>query len=174
MGLTSVLTRLTVTGASTGFGRILTELVLERGDKAIATLRRPEVLSDLTAKYPSDRLLTVKLDVTKPQEIIDAFAAAKAKFGRIDVVANNAGYGTLGEAEGAEDDVVRAMFETNFWGAANVSREAVRFFREVNPAGVGGRLLQFSSTAGILGMPAASYYSASKFGMFRSRLAAIF
>ena len=123
------------------------------------------MLSDLTAKYPADRLLTLKLDVSKPQEIVDAFAAAKDKFGRIDVVANNAGYATLGEAEGADDEVVRAMFETNFWGAANVSREAVKFFREVNPAGVGGRLLQFSSAVGIQGMAAGAYYAASKFGM---------
>ena len=107
------------------------------------------------------------MDVTKPQEIIAAFAAAKAKFGRIDVVANNAGYGTLGEAEGAEDDVVRAMFETNFWGMANVSREAVKFFREVNPAGVGGRLLQMSGRGGLNGAAATAYYSASKFGMSR-------
>ena len=80
-------------------------------------------------------------------------------------MANNAGYGTLGEAEGAEDDVVRAMFETNFWGVANVSREAVKFFRDVNPAGVGGRLLQMSSFGGLKGTAAAAYYAASKFGM---------
>ena len=158
----------------TGLGRVLTEIVLENGDIAIAAARRPESLAELTAKYPADRLLALQLDVTKQQEIIDAFAVAKETFGRIDVVVNNAGRGALGEVEAAVDEDVRALFETNFWGMANVSREAVRFFREVNPAGVGGRLLQFSSTAGILGMPAASYYSASKFGMFRSCLAATF
>ena len=63
------------------------------------------------------------------------------------------------------DEDVRALFETNFWGAANVSREAVKFFREVNPAGVGGRLLQMSSLGGLKGGPATAYYSASKFGM---------
>ena len=112
--------------------------------------------------------MTVKLDVTKPQEIIAAFAAAKAKFGRIDVVANNAGYGTLGEAEGAEDDVVRAMFETNFWGAMHVTREAVKFFREVNGPAVGGRLLQVSSITGITGGPALGFYSATKCGEHHS------
>ena len=122
------------------------------------------MLSDLTAKYPADRLLTLKLDVSKPQEIVDAFAAAKDKFGRIDVVANNAGYATLGEAEGADDEVVRAMFETNFWGALHVSKEAIRFFRDDNPPGIGGRLLSMSSYLGLSGFPAAGYYVASKFG----------
>ena len=153
-----------VTGTSSGFGRELTEIVLQNGDIAIATARRPEVLADLVAKYPPDRLLTLKLDVTQPQDIAAAFAAALAKFGRIDVVANNAGYATLGEVEAVADADVRAMFETNFWGAANVSREAVRIFRDVNPAGAGGRLLQFSSMAGLRGSGGAAYYCATKFG----------
>ncbi|EJF55608.1 NAD(P)-binding protein [Dichomitus squalens] len=154
-----------ITGASTGLGRALTEIVLEKGDTAIATVRRPELLSDLSAKYPAGRLLILKLDVSKPQEIIDAFAAAKEKFGRIDVVVNNAAQGTFGEVETVADADVRAMFETNFWGAANVSREAVKFFREVNPAGEGGRLLQISSITGLRGQGAMAYYSASKFAL---------
>ena len=112
-------------------------------------------------------LLPLALDVTKPQEIIDAFAVAKETFGRIDIVVNNAGRGALGEVEAAVDEDVRALFETNFWGVANVSREAVRFFREVNPAGVGGRLLQMGSGGGLQGTGAMPYYSASKFGMSR-------
>ena len=167
------MTCITVTGASTGFGRVLTEIVLEKGDIAIATARRPEALSDLSAEYPADRLLVLKLDVSKPQEIVDAFTTAKEKFGRIDVVANNAAYCTLGEVEAVADVDARSLFETNFWGAANVSREAVKFFREVNPAGVGGRLLQFSSVSGLQGLAAVAYYTASKFGMSGSyRLAA--
>ena len=158
------LTPISVTGASSGFGRDLARIVLENGGSAVATARRPEVLADLVAKYPADRLLTHKLDVTKPQDILDAFAAAKAKFGRVDVVANNAGYAAMGEAESMVEADMRAMFETNFWGATNVSREAVRFFREANPAGAGGRLLQFSSMAGLKGAPGVSYYCATKFG----------
>ena len=145
---------------------MLTEIVLEKGDIAIATARRPEVLSDLVAKYYADRLQVIKLDVSKPQEVVDAFAAAKEKFGRIDVVANNAAYGTLGEVEATTDADARRLFETNFWGAVIVSREAVKFFREVNPAGVGGRLLQVSSVAGLQGLAAMAFYAASKFGMF--------
>ena len=117
----------------------MTDLVLRNGDIAVATLREPEALSDLTAKW-ADRLLTVKLDVTKPEEISAAFAKAKEAFSRIDVVFNNACRGVLSEVEGTPDRAARDLFEVNFWGAANVSREAIKFFREVNqPAG--GHLL---------------------------------
>lgn len=75
-------------------GRAVTEYVLSQDSIAIATLRRPEVLADLSAKYGKDKLLLLKLDVTHPQEILDAFAKAKEVFGRIDVVYNNAGGGT--------------------------------------------------------------------------------
>ncbi|EJF55823.1 NAD(P)-binding protein [Dichomitus squalens] len=154
-----------ITGASTGLGRALTEIVLENGDTAIATARRPETLSDLIAKYPASRLLTLKLDVSRPQEIVDVFNAAKEKFGRIDVVANNAGRGAFGEVEAIDDADARDVMEINFWAAANVSREAVKFFREVNPAGVGGRLLQVGSAGGLQGFGAMAYYSASKFAL---------
>jgi len=68
------------------------------------------------------------MDVSKPQDITDAFAQAEIHFGRIDVVFNNAGYAIMGEVEGTPDDQARALFEVNFWGAVNVSKEAVRFF----------------------------------------------
>ncbi|KAM5536905.1 hypothetical protein V8D89_009452 [Ganoderma adspersum] len=154
-----------ITGASTGFGRELTKVVLEHGDTAVATARRPEVLADLVATYPADRLLTLKLDVTKQADIAAAFAAAHAKFGRVDVVANNAGYSTIGEVEAVSDETARAIFETNFWGAANVAREAVRVFRELNPEGAGGRLLNFSSVSGIQGMAGFAHYCATKFAL---------
>lgn len=154
----------TVTGASSGFGRLLTELALSNGDNVVATLRNPTTLSALSSTYPASRLLVHKLDVTAPADIPAAFAAAHAQFGRVDVVFNNAGYGLLAEVEGTPDDVARGVFETNFWGAANVSREAVRVFREVNPKGVGGRLLTVSSFVGLKPLPCAGYYSAAKFG----------
>lgn len=141
----------------------MTELVLKKGDIAVATLRNPNVLADLVAKHSSEKLLVLKLDVTKPQEIIDAFAEAERKFGHIDVVLNNAGQGVLGEIESVPEDIARKIFDVNFWGATNVSKEAVRFFRDVNkPAG--GRLLQVSSLSGIEGQPALGIYVASKFG----------
>ncbi|KAF8996892.1 hypothetical protein BDQ17DRAFT_1363847 [Cyathus striatus] len=153
-----------ITGASSGLGLSVLKHVLSKGDKAVATLRKPEVLTDLAAKYSALQLLIVKLDVKKEDEIVSAFKAAEERFGRIDVVYNNAGYGTLVEIEGTPDHVSRDMFEVNFWGAANVSREAVRFFRDVNkPAG--GRLLQASSLGGASASPALGYYCASKFAL---------
>ena len=130
----------------------------------VATARRPSILDELVSQYPSDRLLVLKLDVSQPQEIVDAFAQTKATFGRLDVVVNNAAWAAMGEVEAAQDEVVRSMFETNFWGAANVTREAVKFFREVNPPAVGGRLLQISSITGLIGGPGLAYYAASKHG----------
>ncbi|KZT71191.1 NAD(P)-binding protein [Daedalea quercina L-15889] len=150
-----------ITGSSSGFGRSVTELVLERGDIAVATLRTPEVLADLTAKYSSEKLLVLKLDVTQPEEITAAFDAAVAKFGRIDVVFNNAGYGVLGEVEGTPEEHVRALFDVNFFGATNVSKAAVRVFRDVNKP-QGGRLLQMSSVSVYSGPAVLSYYNASK------------
>ena len=154
-----------VTGASTGFGRALAELVLIKGEIAIATARRPESLSALAAQHPSDRLLVLKLDVTQPDEIAAAFAQAKVSFGRVDVVVNNAAIAVMGEVEAQahEEGPVRGVFETNFWGAARVTSEAVRFFREVNEP-VGGRLLQISSITGLIGGPGLAYYAASKHG----------
>lgn len=138
----------------------MTEHVLNVGDNAVAALRKPESLSDLAAKWPSDRFLSLKLDVTEPDEILAAFAKAKAAFGRLDVVFNNAGVSIIAESEGTPLEAARKLFEVNFWGAANVSREAVRFFREENKP-PGGRLLQNSSVAGYDAPAAATYYAAS-------------
>ncbi|KAH9918171.1 uncharacterized protein B0H18DRAFT_681476 [Fomitopsis serialis] len=139
----------------------MTELVLKNGDSAAATLRKPEAIADLSSQYGPDRLLVAKLDVTNNEEIKAAFNKAAAHFGRIDVVFNNAGYALFGEAEGIPDDLAREAMEVDFWGAANVSREAVRVFREVNkPAG--GFLLQVSSASGLIGLPGLSYYCAPK------------
>ena len=149
-----------MTGASSGFGLSLLETLLKNGEVVVATLRKPEVLSDLVAKYPKDKLLVLKVDVCKEADITAAFDKAKEVFGHIDVVFNNAGIGSLGETEAVPDDVARAQFEVNFWGAANVSRAAIKFFREVNKPQVGGTLLQVSSITFYDPSPALSYYSA--------------
>lgn len=135
----------------------------------MATLRTPAVLADLQKEYPEDRLLVLQLDVTKSREITAAFDAAVARFGHVDVVFNNAGYAVQGEVEGTPEDVARKLFDVNFWGAANVTREAVRVFREVNKPR-GGRLLQMSSIAGVGGPPLMGFYGASKHGeiLYRS------
>lgn len=80
-----------MTGSSTGIGRDLTEYLLENGERVVATLRKPEVLADLIAKYSKDRLLVLKVDVTKPEDITAAFEKTKEVFGQLDVCYNNAG-----------------------------------------------------------------------------------
>ncbi|KIJ39277.1 hypothetical protein M422DRAFT_175456, partial [Sphaerobolus stellatus SS14] len=149
-----------VTGASSGLGRAVTEYVLAKGDIVVATLRKPEALADLSKKYDSSKLLVLKLDVKNAAEIKSVFATVQQKFGRLDVVHNNAGYAFLVEAEATPDESARDLFDVNFWGLVNVSKEAVRFFREVNKPGVGGVLLNVSSMAGLAGLPAMSFYSA--------------
>ncbi|KAI6044751.1 hypothetical protein EDC04DRAFT_2889430 [Pisolithus marmoratus] len=152
-----------ITGCSSGFGLATTELALQKGDKVVATLRKPPVLADLAAKYP-ETLLLLKLDVTQPEEVKSAFAVAHERFGRIDVVLSNAGYGIVSEIEGTSEKNARGIFETNFWGASYVCREAVKFFREENqPAG--GRLIQVSSVSGVVSFPGSAWYCASKFAI---------
>lgn len=133
---------------------------MQNGDIAVATLRKPEVLSDLSSKYSKDQLLVIKLDVAKEADIIDAFSQTGDALGRIDVVFNNAGIAALGEIEATSDEAARGLFEVNFWAATNVSRAAVRFFRETNPPGVGGTLLQMSSMHAQRASAGLAYYSA--------------
>ncbi|KAI0675597.1 NAD-P-binding protein [Trametes maxima] len=154
-----------ITGCSSGLGLDMARCVLEKGDIAVATLRKPEAVADLAAKYPNDRLLTLQVDVTIPGDIVSAFKKTKEVFGRLDVVVSNAGYAVLGEIEGTPDDAARAMFEVNFWGATHVLQEAVKFFREVNAPGIGGRIIQITSGTAIVGYPACGFYSASKHAM---------
>ena len=150
----------TVTGASSGLGKALAEAVLRRGDIVVATLRTPSVLAPLTKHYPPSQLLLLTLDVTRPSDISAAFTRTQEVFGRLDVVFNNAGYAMFGEVEGTPDADARALFEVNFWGLVGVSRAAVRFFREVNPPGKGGVLLQNSSMMAFLGAPGSAFYCA--------------
>ena len=139
----------------------MTEYALSQGDIVVATLRKPEALSDLAARYPADKVLVLKVDVTKQEDIDMAFARTQEAFGRLDVVFNNAGYALISEVEGTPTDKARELFETNFWGSTNVSRAAVKFFREVNEPGKGGVLLQNSSVAGFNPFPALTYYAAT-------------
>ncbi|KAI0629915.1 NAD-P-binding protein [Trametes polyzona] len=156
------LERFAVTGASAGFGRSLCETVLRNGENVVAVARRTHLLNDLVDRYSTDRILVVKMDVTNPEDVSRAFSEAARVFGRVDVVFNNAGYADLGEMESMPDAQARAMVETNFWGAVNVTREAIRAFREVNPPGSGGRLLQMSSIYGVVSIYCEAFYTASK------------
>ncbi|KAI0738149.1 NAD(P)-binding protein [Daedaleopsis nitida] len=150
-----------VTGASSGFGLEMTRCALESGDRVVATLRTPSALAAFAAKYSATQLALVQLDVTDAAAVKAAFAQAKAAFGRVDVVFNNAGYVLAGEAETMPEALARALFEVDFWGAVRVSQEAVRFFREENRP-QGGHLVQNSAAVGLVGFPVLGFYGAAK------------
>ena len=147
-----------ITGCSSGFGRLTARTFQDTGWNVVATMRAPERVPELAN---DDRMLVLKLDVTDPASISAAFAAARARFGRIDAVVNNAGYGGDGLFEQASDADIRAMFETNVFGPMNVMREALP---EMRAAG-NGAIVNVTSMAGHLGLPGHAVYAASKHAM---------
>jgi NAD(P)-dependent dehydrogenase (short-subunit alcohol dehydrogenase family) len=150
-----------ITGSSRGFGRELVVAALEAGDRVAATARRPEQLDDLAAQY-GDRVLPLALDVTDPERVRTALDEARAAFGRLDVIVNNAGYANVAPIETADDADVRAQFETNFWGVYTVSKAAIPLLREQG----GGLIVQFSSVGGrVGGSPGIASYQAAKFAI---------
>ena len=149
-----------VTGCSTGFGRALAELLIARGANVVATARNPATLADLAARG-GDRVLALRLDVTQPEEIATAVAAARARFGAIDALVNNAGYGDMGTVEETADAVARAVMETNYFGALAMIRAVVGEMH----ARRAGCIVNIGSVAGQVGFPALGYYSASKFAL---------
>ncbi|TVY64343.1 putative oxidoreductase [Lachnellula suecica] len=150
-----------ITGTSTGFGNNLVQEVLDKGDIAVATARKPEQLS---FKGTSEKnFLAVKLDVTKKADIDAAFKAAIDKFQRVDVVVNNAGYGLAGVFEELSDSQVRTQMEVNFFGLIDVTRTAMDVMREQKPAG--GLIQQVTSIGGQRGVPFFSIYCASKWAV---------
>jgi len=134
--------------------------MLRKGDNVVATLRKPAMLDDLATLYPKDRLLILPLDVTVPSDITAAFIKSREAFGRVDVVFNNAGLCIISEVEGMPDDDAKHLFDTNFWGAANVTKEAVATFRDFNNP-PGGRLLQMSSRTALRILPGVAHYAAA-------------
>jgi NAD(P)-dependent dehydrogenase (short-subunit alcohol dehydrogenase family) len=133
--------------------------MLQKGDNVVATLRQPAVLDDLAKLYSKDQLLILPLDVTVPSDITAGFAKARETFGRVDIIFNNAGICLISEAEGMPDDEAKRLFDVNFWGAANVTKEAVATFRDFNNP-PGGRLLQLSSRTVLQVAPGAVHYAA--------------
>ena len=149
-----------ITGTSTGFGRELAAAALEKGNKVVATARKPEVLADLAAQY-GDNVLTAKLDVTNADDIKNAVAAAHAKFGRIDVLVNNAGFGIFGAFEEITDAQFQEQFATNVFGVNAVTRAVLPILK----AQKSGHILNVSSVVGLLSMPGMSAYASSKFAL---------
>jgi NAD(P)-dependent dehydrogenase (short-subunit alcohol dehydrogenase family) len=149
-----------VTGASAGFGWELGKQVIERGGRLVATARNPDTLKGLVALAP-ERVLAARLDVTRPAQIAEAVAQASARFGRIDVLVNNAGYGFISAIEEAQDAEIRAVFEVNYFGLVAMTRAVQPLMR----AQMSGMIVNISSTAGIRGLPGAGYYSSTKWAM---------
>jgi NAD(P)-dependent dehydrogenase (short-subunit alcohol dehydrogenase family) len=158
-----------ITGASTGFGRLLAQKTLAQGELVVATARKPEQIADLAAQYP-DSALALALDVTQPASIQAAVDAALAKFGRVDVLVNNAGYGIAGAIEEATEDEFMPVFETNVFGLIRVTRALLPQFRKQRS----GNILNLSSIAGLIGGAGWGYYNTSKFAVngFSEALAA--
>lgn len=146
-----------ITGASRGFGRIWAEAALERGDKVAATARKLASLDGLKQKY-NESVLTLELDVTKPGQAATAIGQAHAHFGRLDIVLNNAGYSLVGTIEEASAEDVKAMYETNIFGALAVIKAALPLLRSQG----GGHILGTSSNLGHVVLPVIGYYSSSK------------
>ncbi|KAI0294477.1 hypothetical protein B0F90DRAFT_1821229 [Multifurca ochricompacta] len=154
-----------ITGANSGLGLALLKSVLASGERAIAAVRKPNTLSDLIQDHPRTQLLVQQLDVTDASQIAEAFRAAEKHFHRLDVVVNNAGYAIVGEIEAIPEDEARLEIETLFWGPVHITKQAIRFFREVNPPGHGGRILNVTSIGGYSGSAALAYYTAGKFAL---------
>lgn len=150
-----------ITGSTRGFGRELVKAALDAGDTVAATARRPDQLAELVDTY-GDRILPLTLDVTDAAAAITAIAAAQQRFGRIDIVVNNAGYANVAPIETGDDTDFRAQFETNFWGVYNVSKAALPVLREQHS----GLIIQFSSMGGRVGGSAGiASYQAAKFAI---------
>ena len=147
-----------ITGCSTGFGRELAKHVLERGYRTVVTARNPDEVKDLAGKGEA---LVLKLDVTDQGQIDAAIKAAEDKFGRIDVLVNNAGIGYFAAVEESEEDQVRRMFEINVFGLSRMIHAALPGMRKRRK----GFIVNFSSIGGLVSFPATGYYHATKYAV---------
>ena len=147
-----------VTGCSTGFGRELARVLLRRGHTVVVTARNAATLTEFTSHGSA---LVAALDVTEPLQVTEVVRQAESRFGRIDVLVNNAGYGYLAAVEEGEDDEVRAMFETNVFGLINVTKAVLPGMRQRGR----GHIVNISSVGGLVGLPGVGYYNATKFAV---------
>ena len=158
-----------ITGTSKGFGRIWAEAALARGDRVAATARDVKTLAPLVERY-GELVAAIKLDVTDKAAVDAAIAQAHDRFGRLDVVVNNAGYGLFGAVEEVSEAEARAQIETNLFGALWVTQAALPYMR----AQRAGHIIQVSSIGGVNAFPTVGLYHASKWGLegFSQSLAA--
>jgi NAD(P)-dependent dehydrogenase (short-subunit alcohol dehydrogenase family) len=149
-----------ITGSSSGFGRLLAELVLSLGGSVVATARSLEKLTELTKQYPATLQLH-ELDVTSQQSIDDAVGAALARFERVDVLVNNAGYGVIGAIEEVGAIEYGPMYATNVFGLIDVTKALLPQFR----ARGSGSIVNLSSIGGLIGGAGFGYYASTKFAV---------
>ncbi|KAF0095388.1 MAG: short-chain dehydrogenase [Puniceicoccaceae bacterium 5H] len=146
-----------ITGCSSGLGRATALYFLEQGWNVVATMRQPQALTEAVA----ERLLIARLDVEEPDSIAEAIAAGIARFGRIDVVVNNAGFGLFGIFEATPVEKVAQQFAVNVFGVMNVVRAILPHFRQRQS----GTIVNVGSGAGVFALPMLSLYCASKFAL---------
>jgi NAD(P)-dependent dehydrogenase (short-subunit alcohol dehydrogenase family) len=158
-----------ITGTSKGFGRIWAEAALARGDRVAATARNVKTLAPLVERY-GERTAAITLDVTDKTAVHAAVSEAHERFGRLDVVVNNAGYGLFGAIEEVSEAQAREQIETNLFGALWVTQAALPILR----AQRSGHIIQVSSIGGVNAFPTVGLYHASKWGLegFSQALAA--
>ncbi len=149
-----------ITGCSTGFGRELAKATLARGWNTVITARDPASVADI-AKGHDNISLVLPLDVMNKQQIADAVKAAEARFGAIDVLVNNAGYGYRAAVEEGDDAEVRRLFDVNVFGLIDVTKAALPGMRKHRK----GHIINVSSVAGRVALPGVAYYAASKFAV---------
>ena len=146
-----------ITGTSRGFGRIWADAALKRGDKVAATARKLSSIADLKEKYGAN-VLTLELDVTDNEQVKAAVTQAHNHFGRLDIVLNNAGYSLVGTIEEANAEDVKAMYDTNIFGALAVIQAALPLLRQQGS----GHIIGVSSNLGHVVLPVIGYYCSSK------------
>jgi NAD(P)-dependent dehydrogenase (short-subunit alcohol dehydrogenase family) len=150
-----------ITGSSSGFGRQLAQTAVEHGDIVVATARDPQALNDLVGAAPPGHALAVALDVNDPDQRAAAIEAATERFGRLDVLVNNAGFGSVGAVEEIRFDELRPLMETMFFGPLALTQAALPIMR----AQRSGTIVQISSMGGQVTMPGFGAYCASKFAL---------
>ncbi|SDH20596.1 SDR family oxidoreductase [Mucilaginibacter gossypii] len=149
-----------ITGSSRGFGNEWATAALQRGDNVAATARNVDDLADLKSRF-GHQVLPLQLDVTDRAACFEAVEQARAHFGRLDIVVNNAGYGLFGMVEEISEKEARDQMETNFFGALWVTQAALPIMREQQS----GRILQVSSIGGIIANISLGLYHASKWAL---------
>jgi NAD(P)-dependent dehydrogenase (short-subunit alcohol dehydrogenase family) len=149
-----------ITGASRGFGKLWAEAFFQRGDKVLATAPDLSSLNDLVSKY-GDNILPLQLDVNNRTADFEAISKAKAHFGSIDVLINNAGYGLFGAIEETTEQEAREQMETNFFGLLWLTQAIIPIMRQQGH----GHIIQLSSILGLVATPVLGLYNASKFAV---------